>query len=112
MSRIDREIFLDTRHFAKHLPTTDQVNRLLKSGRAAHIFNDHETMLWVAQAIIERGTYTGNTRGYERYGLMFTEPIGLRISPDGSVIPLLYGEVKIDADNKYHPIPRTRPSAE
>ena len=69
-------------------------------------------MVWVAQAIIERGTYTGSARGYERYGLLFTEPIGSRISPDGSTIPLFYGEVKIDADNRYHPLPRTRPSEE
>lgn len=40
----------------------------------------------------------------------FTEAIGDRISPDGSRIPLFYGEVKIDANNRYHAIPRTRPS--
>jgi hypothetical protein len=110
MSGIDREIFLDTRHLAKHLPHTAQTNRLLRRGRAAHIFNDEATLLRVTQAIIERGDYTGSARGYDRYGLLFTTAIGLRISPDGSTIPLFYGEVKIDADNRYHPIPRTRPS--
>jgi hypothetical protein len=32
------------------------------------------------------------------------------IDPNGSRIPLFYDEVKIDANDKYHPIPRTRPS--
>ncbi|MFO0143361.1 MAG: DUF6972 family protein, partial [Aphanizomenon sp.] len=28
--------------------------------------------------------------------------MGYRISPDGSSIPLYYGEIKINADNQYH----------
>ena len=112
MSGIDREITLDRRHIAKHLPDTAQSNRLLRRGRSAHIFNDEATLLRVAQAIIETGTYTGFARGYDRYGLLFTEAIGVRIAPDGSTLPLFYGEVKIDADNQYHPVPRTRPSEE
>ncbi|MDX2243352.1 MAG: hypothetical protein NW224_21945 [Leptolyngbyaceae cyanobacterium bins.302] len=51
----------------------------------------------VAQAIIERGEFTRIIRGYERYGLFFTESIGYRMSPeDGSSTPLFYGEVKIN----------------
>ena len=40
---------------------------------SAHIFNDEATLLRVAQAIIETGPYTGFARGYDRYGLLFTE---------------------------------------
>ncbi|WP_442948546.1 DUF6972 family protein [Nostoc sp.] len=29
------------------------------------------------------------------------------MSPDGSSIPLFYGEVKIDLENRYHVTPRT-----
>ena len=112
MSGIGREIVLDRRHIAKHLPDTPQSDRLLRRGRSAHVFNDEATLLRVAEAIIEQGTYTGFARGYDRYGLLFSEAIGVRISPDGSTIPLFYGEVKIDADNRYHPVPRTRPSEE
>lgn len=112
MSGIDRAISLDRRHIAKHLPDTSQSNRLLRRGRSAHIFNDEATLLRVAQAIIETGTYTGFARGYDRYGLLFTEAIGVRIAPSSSTLPLFYGEVKIDADNQYHPVPRTRPSEE
>ena len=111
MSGIDREIILDPRHIPKHLPNTPQVQRLLRRGRSAHVFNHEATLEHVAQAIIERGEFTGIIRGYERYGLFFAEPIGDRISPDdGSRTPLFYGEVKIDAENRYHVIPRTGPS--
>ena len=65
----------------------------------------------VAKVIIERREYTGVIRGYKRYGLLFADSIGYRISPDdGSRILLFYGEVKIDAKNQYHVIPRTRRS--
>lgn len=64
----------------------------------------------VAQAIIERGEYIGIVREYERYGLLFTESIGYRIDPNGLTALLFYGEVKIDAENRYHVIPRTRSS--
>lgn len=111
MSGIDREMILDRRHIAKHLPDTPQVQRLLRRDRPAHMFNDEATVERVAQTIIERGEFTGIIRGYERYGLFFAEAIGYRISPkDGSSTPLFYGEVKIDAENRYHIIPRTRPS--
>ena len=82
MSGIDREIILDSRHIAKHLPNTPQVQRLLKGGRAAHVFNNEATMERVVQAIIKAGELTGVIRGYERYGLFFAEPIGYRISSD------------------------------
>lgn len=110
MSGVEREITLDIRHVAKHLVGTAPTDRLLRQGRAAHVFNDETTLVRVAQAIIKEGEYTGFARGYERYGLFFLEPIGVRISPNGSTIPLFYGEVKINANNQYHPIPRTKPS--
>jgi hypothetical protein len=110
MSGINREIFLDSKHIPKHLPNTPQSQRLLLRGRATHVFKDEDTMLQVTRAIIERGEYTGSIRNYDRYGLFFTEAIGDRIDPDNSRTPLFYGEVKIDANNRYHTIPRTRPS--
>ncbi|MBW4559042.1 MAG: hypothetical protein KME59_24600 [Trichormus sp. ATA11-4-KO1] len=111
MSEINRQIMLDIRQVAKHIAGTPQMQRLLKRGLAAHVFNDETTMNQVAQAI-ENGQFTGIIRGYERYGMFFNEPIGYRISPDGSHILLYYGEIKINADNQYHVIPRTRPSEE
>ncbi|MEI6444565.1 MAG: hypothetical protein WCO29_15865 [Nostocales cyanobacterium ELA583] len=65
MSGIEREITLDTRHIAKHLPDTPQMQRLLQRERVAHVFNDEATMLKVAQAIIENGEFTGIIRNHE-----------------------------------------------
>ena len=111
MSGVQGEIFLDSRHTAKHLPGTPQVQRLLKRGKSAHVFHDQVTMERVAKIIIEQGEFTGLIRGYKRYGLFFPESIGYRISPeDGSRTPLFYGEFKINAENRYHVIPRTQPS--
>ncbi len=111
MSGINRSISLDQRHVAKHLPNTPQAQRLLRRGRSAHVFNDVATMERVAETIIESGKYIGFIRGYKRYGLFFSEAIGYRLSPEGRLdMPLFYGEMKIDAENRYHVIPRTRPS--
>ncbi len=65
MSGIDREIFLDRKHIAKHLPNTVPSDQLRRRGRSAHLFNDEATLLRVAQAIIETGTHTGFARGYD-----------------------------------------------
>jgi hypothetical protein len=102
MSGIDREIVLDSRHIAKHIPGTPQVQRLLKRGRSAHVFNNVATMERVAQAIMEQGKFTGVIRGYDHYGLFFADSIGYRISPNNaSSTPLSYGEV----DRCRKPIP-------
>ncbi|MFM9267818.1 DUF6972 family protein [Tychonema sp. BBK16] len=40
MSGINRELTIDNRHIAKHLPDTLQMQRLLQRGGAAHVFNN------------------------------------------------------------------------
>ncbi|MCY7276756.1 MAG: hypothetical protein LH702_24235 [Phormidesmis sp. CAN_BIN44] len=72
MSGIDLEIFLDSKHISKHLPNTPQSRRLLLRGRSTHVFDSEDTMLRVAQAIVERGEYIGRIRNCDRYGLFFT----------------------------------------
>ncbi len=109
MSGIQRSLTLDPRHIAKHLPNTPQMEELLNREGFAHIFHDLATLEQVAIAILERGEFTGNIRGHERYGLYFPQPIGYRISVDGTRIALYYGELKVKGD-KYHVIPRTKPS--
>ena len=111
MSGINRPITLDSKHIAKHLPDTPQMRRLLNKGRAAHVFNNEATMNQVAQAI-EDGEFTGKIRGYDRYGMFFVESIGYRVDPDGSHLSLYYGEIKVDAENRYHATPRSRFSQE
>lgn len=71
-----------------------------------------QTMNQVAQAIMEDGEFTGMIRGYDRYGMFFIESIGYRIDPDGSRFLLYYGEIKVNAENRYHVTPRSRSSEE
>lgn len=63
MVGISRNIIVDPRYIQKHLPDTPEVKKLLRRGRAVHIFNDLETMERVAQAIIEKGEFTGTFEG-------------------------------------------------
>lgn len=109
MSLTDRKLTLDAKHVAKHLPDTLQMQLLFQKEGSAHVFNDEATIAMVTQAIIEKGEFTGVIRGHERYGLFFSEPIGYRVSIDGSKISLYYAEMKVKG-NKYHVIPRTKPS--
>ncbi|MDB9311620.1 hypothetical protein PN462_00800 [Spirulina sp. CS-785/01] len=109
MSGIDRSLTLDSKHIAKHLPDTPQMQKLLNKEGFVHVFNDAATLNRVAIEIIERGEFTGTIRGHDRYGLYFSEPIGYRMSTDGTKLPLYYGEMKIKGE-KYHVIPRTKPS--
>ncbi|NJN71984.1 MAG: hypothetical protein HC799_03785, partial [Limnothrix sp. RL_2_0] len=97
MSGINRDLILDTRHIAKHLPDTPQAKRLLKKGLPIHVFNDEPTMQRVAKSILEKGEFTGMIRGYERYGLYFPIAIGYRLTTETSKISLFYGELKINA---------------
>ena len=106
---IDHELTLDSRHLAKHLPNTPQMQKLLEREGSVHLFHDRATLETVAAAILQNGEFTGTLRGHDRYGLYFTEPIGYRLDADGNQTPLYYGEMKIKGD-KYHVIPRTRPS--
>ena len=109
MRGIHRSLTLETKHINKHLPNTPEMQRLLRQEGCVHIFKDENTLKEVAQSIITEGEFTGMIRGSERYGLFFAEPIGYRLTIDGNRQPLYYGEIKITGD-RYHVIPRTRPS--
>jgi len=95
MTGINHELSLDTKHVAKHLPNTPQMQKLLQQEGNVHVFNDRATMESVAQAIIANGEFIGVIRGHERYGLYFPDPIGYRLDNNNSRIPLYYGEIKI-----------------
>ena len=59
MSGIDRDLILETRHVAKHIPGTAQMQRLLNREGRVHIFKDEATMLRVSARIMESGEFTG-----------------------------------------------------
>jgi hypothetical protein len=103
------DLTLATRHVAKHLPNTPQMQKLLKEEGKAHVFFDEATMIQVVQEIFTRGQRTSTVRDWERYGLQFSESIGYRIDAEGNQIPLYYAEMKVK-NGKYHVVPRTKPS--
>jgi hypothetical protein len=109
MGGIDRELILDSKHVAKHLPGTPQMLNLLQKEGSVHVFNDENTMQRVAIEILASGEFTGTVRGHDRYGLYFTKPIGYRLDKDGNRKSLYYAEIKVKGD-RHHVIPRTRPS--
>ena len=109
MKSFPQNLILDTRHIAKHIPGTLPMRRLLEKEGSSHVFLDKATMLRVTETIIEQGQFTGTIRGHDRYGCYFSEPIGYRLNVEGNQIPLYYGEIKVTGD-RYHVIPRTRPS--
>ncbi len=61
MRGIDRDITPDPRAslIDRHLPNTEQVQRLLHREGRAHVFSDLETLERVTQAIITDGERTG-----------------------------------------------------
>jgi len=63
----------------------------------------------VTETIMNRGVYMGRIRGHLRFSHRFEKTIGYRIDRTGNRIPLYCAEMKIRGD-KYHVIPRTRPS--
>jgi hypothetical protein len=75
MSGIDRIIILDARHLAKHLPGTAATNRLLRRGRAAHVFHNEATLLRVAEAIIEQGSYRTHLTSFLTKSMAFRQPL-------------------------------------
>ena len=103
------EIVYDIRHINKHLPGTTQSEKLIRKEGATHVFKDKKTLEYVEKIILEKGKYTGNVRGAERYGYQFKESIGYRIDANDNQVLLYYGEMKVSA-GKYHIIPRTKPS--
>jgi hypothetical protein len=107
-------IAYELKFIPRHLEGSAAAAKLLAKGEAAHVFNDMETLAAVENAIFENGTFTGTVsrgaRSTERFGLWFENPIGSRIAPDGSRIPLFYGEAKVSPDGLYHVMPRTGPA--
>lgn len=101
----------ETKFKARHLPDTEQSQRTIQRDGAAHVFNDEETLEYVAKTILEKGEKVGIIRGWERWGVYFDEPIGYRIDQSNQRTPLYYGEMKIRLDTRlYHVTPRTKPA--
>jgi len=93
----------------RHLAGTSEAAKEVAKG-GAHVFKDLSTLSRVETEIFARGVPTGTTRGFARFGVRFSEPIGERIGNDGTRTALNYGEMKLRENGLYHIIPRTGPS--
>lgn len=92
----------------KHLAGTPAAAKEA-AAKGAHVFNDLSTMSRVESEIFARGIYTGSRGGVQRYGLLFDEPIGIRIGEDGKTMTLNYGQLKLSEDGVYyHLFPRAK----
>ncbi|HKP37905.1 MAG TPA: RHS repeat-associated core domain-containing protein, partial [Pyrinomonadaceae bacterium] len=91
----------------KHIAGTAEAEKTAAAG-AAHVFNDLSTFSRVESEIFARGIYTGSRGGVHRYGLLFDEPIGLRIDRAGNTTTLNYGQLKLNDNGLYHVIPRAK----
>jgi uncharacterized protein DUF6972 len=101
----------ELKFLARHLPGTRAAARQIASDGKAFLFNDLSTMSRVESEIFARGTYTGSRDGFARFGLQFSEPIGYRLTQEGTTSVLDYGELKLRENGLYyHVVPRTGPS--
>ncbi len=94
---------------SRHLPQGRDAQRLLRQGKAAHVFLDKGIMNRIAADLLARGEFIGTVRGHDRYGLSYPELIGYKIAPDGKKQPLYYAELKVK-DGGYHAVPRHKPA--
>jgi uncharacterized protein DUF6972 len=92
---------------SKHLAGTPEAAKEIAAGDA-HVFNNLSTMSRVESEIFARGIYTGSRGGEARYGLLFDQPIGLRIDSAGKTTTLNYGQLKLSDNGLYHVIPRAK----
>lgn len=84
-----------SRFISRHLPQGRDVQKLLRQGKAAHVFLDEATMNRVESDLLVRGEFMATVRGHDRYGIGYQEPIGYRITPDGKKQLLYYAELKV-----------------
>jgi hypothetical protein len=102
---------LEESYQAKHLLGTPQSAKMVRAGEAIHVFQDAATLEKVTDAIRAAGIETAGVRGWRRFGLRFHVPIGYRIGPEGTRIPLFYGELKLrEGTGLFHVVPRRRAS--
>lgn len=95
----------------KHIAGTPEAEKEARKSDA-HVFTSREVMNRVVNDIMEKGNYTGNVRGWDRWGLRYDKPIGYRVDKYGKKKDLNYGEIKINSAGVYHAEPRANPATE
>ena len=104
---------------SRHLRDGKDVEKSLRKGREAHIFNDVNDLTLLEQRVWTEGQYVGQTPGqshranFERFSWWSDAPIGTRIQNGKPDTPLHWVEIKgkmIDGDWVYHLVPRSKPA--
>ncbi|MGE0712814.1 MAG: RHS repeat-associated core domain-containing protein [Planctomycetota bacterium] len=98
---------------SKHTRNGAQVERDLRRGRDAHVFNDEVNLKALEDKVWNEGVYHGTERGWERWSYTSDEPIGMRLQNGRDPVPLRTVEIKgrptPDGGYEYHLVPRSKP---
>jgi len=90
------------------------VERDLRRGREAHVFNDDVDLIDLEQKVWTEGTSHGVVRGWDRFTYRSETPIGTRIQTGSPDVPLhvveVKGRLRSDGVWEYHLAPRPRPA--
>jgi len=97
----------------RHTRNGSRVQRNLRRGREAHIFNDDINLSTLEQKVWEKGFYAGEFRNFHRWVYISPTQIGVRIQNGRADVALFVVEIKGQYRNGqlvYHLDPRTRAS--
>lgn len=101
----------DAYTISRHTINGGQVQRDLRRGREAHIFNENENLSTLENNVWAGGIYQGKVRGWYRWTYLSETPIGRRIQTGKPDVELYAVEIKgrfRDSRLEYHLVPRLR----
>lgn len=99
---------------SRHTLEGSQVQRDLRRGREAHVFNEDVDLADLERRVWTQGQHQGTERGWDRFVYRSDTPIGRRVQAGRPDVPLYVVEIKGRLRNgqwEYHLVPRTRPAA-
>jgi hypothetical protein len=99
---------------SRHTLGGTYVQRDLRWGREAHVFDEGVNLSALERSVWTQGTYHGVVRGFERWTYRSEVPIGRRIQQGKPDVPLhvveIKGRVTSNGTMGYHLVPKTRPA--
>jgi RHS repeat-associated protein len=99
---------------SRHTMGGSQVQRALRRGEEAHVFNESVDLSQLEGRVWSEGFYQGEIRGWHRWYLHTDSPIGRRVQAGRQDVALSTVEVKarLVGENvwEYHLVPRSRPA--
>ena len=103
---------------ARHLRGGRDVEKSLRKGKEAHVFNDGVDLKALEQRVWTEGRYAGRVGAgrraeFDRFVWRSDTPIGTRIQDGKPDVPLHWVEIEgkiVNGDWAYHLVPRPRPA--